>query len=104
VADSTEGSSTPTIGYAIRVEGHLAPEWADWFGGLTIRCHPDGTTTLAGPIEDQAALQGILLKVRDLGLALVSVNPIESSPDECRLTEDSVRDAKESEEKGEIAC
>jgi hypothetical protein len=69
-------------GYRIRVQGHLAPEWADWFEGLTVRCHPDGTTTLSGPIRDQAALQGTLLKVRDLGLALIAVNPIGMGQDE----------------------
>jgi hypothetical protein len=82
VAASAESPSRPAASYVIRVEGHLAPEWADWFEGLTVRCHSDGTTTLSGPIKDQAALQGVLLKVRDLGLALVSVNPIESSPEE----------------------
>jgi hypothetical protein len=68
--------------YRIQVQGHLASEWADWFEGLTLRCHPDGTTTLSGPITDQAALHGLLLKLRDLGLSLISVNPIEVSPDE----------------------
>jgi hypothetical protein len=64
-------------GYCIQVEGHLGPEWADWFEGLAICCRPDGTTTLSGPIRDQAALQGVLLKVRDLGLVLIAVNPME---------------------------
>jgi hypothetical protein len=67
----------PPTEYSVRVQGHLAPEWADWFDGLTLRCHPDGPTTLSGPIRDQAALQGLLLKVRDLGLSLISVNPIQ---------------------------
>ena len=61
--------------YAIRVVGHLTPDWTDWFEGLTIRCHDDGTTTLVGPIEDQAALYGALLKIRDLGLRLIAVVP-----------------------------
>lgn len=104
VIDSAERSSTTRPGYVIRVEGHLTAAWADWFGGLTLRCHPDGTTTLSGPIKDQAALHGVLLKVRDLGLALVSVNPIDSRPGEHRLTEDPVRDGKELEEEGGIAC
>lgn len=101
---SAEGSPTHPTGYVIRVEGHLASNWADWFEGLTIRCHSDGTTTLSGPISDQAALQGMLLKVRDLGLALVSVNPIASSPDEHELADDWLKDGKESEENGGIAC
>jgi hypothetical protein len=78
-----------TTDYCIRVQGHLAAEWADWFDGLTLRCHPDGTTTLSGPVRDQAALQGLLLKVRDLGLGLVSVNPIELNQDECHATKHS---------------
>jgi hypothetical protein len=65
------------VDYSIRIEGHLAPEWSDWFEDMTIQCQPDGTTILSGPVRDQAALQGLLLKVRDLGLALISVNPIE---------------------------
>jgi hypothetical protein len=65
------------VDYCIRIQGHLAPEWSDWFEDMTIQCQPDGTTTLSGPIRDQAALHGLLLKVRDLGLSLVSVNPIE---------------------------
>jgi hypothetical protein len=68
-------------GYCIQVRGHLAPEWADWFEGMTLHRHPDGTTTLSGPIRDQAALQGMLLKVQNLGLALISVNPIEADRD-----------------------
>ena len=64
--------------YAIRVEGHLAPDWSAWFEGLSICGHDDGTTTLAGPIEDQAALYGALLKVRDLGLRLIAVVPLAS--------------------------
>ena len=68
--------------YAIRVEGHLAPHWSAWFEGLRIRCHEDGTTTLAGPIKDQAALYGVLLKVRDLGLRLIAVVPVGSGEPE----------------------
>jgi len=68
--------------YSIRVQGHLGAEWSDWFEGLTIHCHPDGTTTLSGPIRDQAALQGLMLKIRDLGLPLISVNPTELNQDD----------------------
>lgn len=81
MSEQINASSPEPTGYVIRIRGHLAPEWADWFEGLTLRRHPDGTTTLSGPVRDQAALQGILLQVRDLGLALIAVNPIEPDPD-----------------------
>jgi len=60
--------------YQIRVEGHLRAEWADWFEGLSVTRQPDGATLLSGPVIDQAALYGLLKKVRDLGLPLISVN------------------------------
>ena len=61
--------------YQIRIKGHLGPQWTDWFDGLTITLEEDGDTLLTGPVTDQAALYGLLKKVRDLGLPLVSVNP-----------------------------
>jgi hypothetical protein len=64
--------------YQIRVKGHLGAEWADWFGGLTITLEDDGDTLLTGPLIDQAALHGLLKKVRDLGMTLVSVNQVPS--------------------------
>ena len=66
-------------GYCIHIRGHLATEWSEWFDGMIVQCLPDGTTTLSGPIRDQAALHGLLAKVRDLGLSLISVNPTEPS-------------------------
>jgi hypothetical protein len=63
--------------YQIRVRGHLGAEWAGWFEGLTIMLEDDGVTLLTGPVIDQAALHGLLKKVRDLGLPLLSVSPIE---------------------------
>jgi hypothetical protein len=71
-------SSQPTI-YQIRIKSHLSPDWADWFEGLTITLEEDGDTLLSGPVVDQAALHGLLKKVRDLGLPLISVNCIEAS-------------------------
>jgi hypothetical protein len=62
--------------YEIRVQGHLGSQWTDWFEGLTITREEDGNTLLTGPVIDQAALHGLLRKVRDLGLPLVSVSPI----------------------------
>jgi hypothetical protein len=63
--------------YQIRIKGHLGREWTDWFEGLTVTLEEDGDTLLTGPVADQAALHGLLKKVRDLGLPLVSVSPIE---------------------------
>ena len=66
----------PTI-YQIRIKGHLGQQWTDWFEGLTITPEEEGETLLTGPVIDQAALHGLLKKVRDLGLPLLSVNRVE---------------------------
>ena len=58
--------------YEIRIEGHLGSEWTDWFGGLVITLEDNGETLLTGAVVDQAALHGLLKKVRDLGTPLVS--------------------------------
>ncbi len=71
-------SSQPMI-YQIRIKGHLGREWTDWFGGLTITPENNGNTLLTGRVIDQAALHGLLKKVRDLGMPLVSVSPVEPS-------------------------
>jgi hypothetical protein len=70
--------------YQIRLKGQLGSDWAEWFGGVTITPEDNGTTLLTGPAIDQAALHGLLKKVRDLGLTLLSVNPIE--PDRAEVT------------------
>ena len=62
--------------YEIRIAGHLDAHWADWFDGMSITLEEDGITLLSGPVSDQPALYGLLRKVRDLGLPLVSVNQI----------------------------
>jgi hypothetical protein len=62
--------------YEIRVEGHLAADWSDWLEGLTVRQEPNGETVLSGPL-DQAALHGVLARIRDLGLVLVVVQRID---------------------------
>jgi hypothetical protein len=74
--NSTTGSHQ-TLVYQIRVEGHLGQQWMDWFDGLAITLEEGGDTLLTGPVVDQATLYGLLKKVRDLGLSLVSVNPVE---------------------------
>ncbi len=58
--------------YQIRIKGHLGPQWTDWFGDLTITLEDNGDTLLTGPVVDQAALHGLLRKVRDLGMPLIS--------------------------------
>lgn len=63
--------------YEIRIKGHLDALWAAWFDGLRLTPKCDGTTVIHGPVADQAALHGLLRKVRDLGLTLVSVTQIE---------------------------
>ena len=65
--------------YQIRIKSHLGRQWTDWFGGLTITLEDNGDTLLTGPVIDQAALHGLLKKVRDLGMPLVSVSPVEPS-------------------------
>jgi len=74
-----DSAPQPTI-YQIRLKGHLDSQWTDWFEGLTITLEEDGNTLLTGPVIDQAALHGLLKKVRDLGMPLVSVSPVEPGP------------------------
>ncbi len=64
--------------YQIRVKGHLGPQWTDWFEGLAVTLEEDGDTLLTGPVHDQSALHGLLRRVRDLGLPLLSVQNIET--------------------------
>jgi len=65
----------PTL-YRIRVKGHLRPEWSEWFDNMTIIPEKNGDTTLSGLVVDQAALHGLLVKVRDLGLTLIAVERV----------------------------
>jgi hypothetical protein len=64
--------------YQIRIEGHLGPQWTNWFGGLTLTREEGGETLLTGPVADQAALHGLLRKVRDLGMPLISAIRVNS--------------------------
>jgi hypothetical protein len=66
--------------YQIRIKGHLGHQWTDWFEGLTITLEEDGNTLLSGLVPDQAALHGLLKKVRDLGMPLLAVNSVGTGP------------------------
>jgi hypothetical protein len=76
--------------YEIRLEGYLDDQWSDWFDGLTISLEKDGDTLLTGPVLDQAALHGLLRKVRDLGLTLVSVSPVEQCKEDMSDTKQQI--------------
>jgi hypothetical protein len=76
--------------YEIRLTGHLDARWTDWFDGLAVSHSGDGTTVISGHIVDQAALHGLLQRVRDLGLPLVSVRQVEDDqPDQVQPTRES---------------
>ena len=68
----------PLVQYEIRVDGHLSSRWEAWFDGLTLVRASDGTTVIRGPIVDQSALHGVLQKLRDLGIPLISVVQLDS--------------------------
>ena len=72
-----ESDSVPTMVYQIMIKGHLGDQWTDWFGDVTITLETNGNTLLICSGMDQAALHGLLKKVRDLGMPLISVNQID---------------------------
>ncbi|SDC52764.1 hypothetical protein SAMN05660690_1771 [Geodermatophilus telluris] len=72
------GPAADSPRYEIRLRGRLDPRWATWFDGMTLTTADDGTTALRGPVTDQAALHGLLQKVRDLGVPLLSVTPLDA--------------------------
>lgn len=81
--NSTDDPGQPTI-YQIRIKGYLGREWTDWFDGLTITALENGETLLTGAVVDQAALYGLLRKVRDVGLPLLSVGCVK--PDQAEVS------------------
>ncbi len=68
----------PTV-YCLRIAGHLDPHWSAWFDGLELAYDTDGTTTITGPVADQAALHGLLRKIRDLGVPLLEITRVTTS-------------------------
>ena len=66
------------MAFQIRIKGHLGDDWTDWFGGMTITLEENGDTLLTGPVPDQAALFGLLRRVRDLGMQLISINRVDT--------------------------
>jgi hypothetical protein len=74
--DPKTDPNEPTV-YQIKLRGHVDPEWTDWLAGMTISLRDNGETVLTGPLMDQAALHGLLKKIRDLGVPLLSVMEIE---------------------------
>ena len=77
MSDTSAGHPNTPRRYEIRIEGHLAARWASWFDGMTLTAESDGTTVLEGPVVDQAALHGLLHKVRDIGLPVLSVTQLD---------------------------
>ena len=73
--------SQPLV-YEIRIKGHLDKQWTEWFEGLTITLEDNGNTLLTGHVVDQAALHGLLRKVRDLGMPLLSVDSVKPDPED----------------------
>lgn len=74
------GPGEPAI-YQIRIKGHLGNQWKGWFKDMTIKLEDDGETLLTGPVSDQAALHGLLKRIRDMGMPLLAVNFVEPNQD-----------------------
>lgn len=84
MSNALEQNVEHPIVYEIRIAGHLNPRWTKWFGDMSITLLAEGDTLLTGPILDQPALYGLLKKVRNLGMALVSVNRVEETQNQKR--------------------
>ena len=88
-----QADSSQPMAYQIRITGQLGSRWADWFEGLTITLD-GGDTLITGPVVDQASLHGLLKRVRDLGMPLVSVGPVEPGPPTLEMGQAGVADIK----------
>ena len=80
MSDASQGRDAP-IRYELRVQSHLDPHWSAWFTGFSLTHEDDGTTSMRGLVTDQAQLHGLLTKIRDLGVTLVSVAPADLTDD-----------------------
>lgn len=96
----TKTDTSQPIHYQIRIEGHLDAQWADWFSGLSITLEENGDTLLTGSVVDQAQLFGLLKKVRDLGLPLVSLNRL--GPRQQNMPSKALEKEKRNERKNAI--
>jgi hypothetical protein len=93
---STEEHDEPEL-YEIRIKGHLDGRWADRFESMTITLEEDGDTLLTGPVIDQAALHGLLKKVRDLGVPLLSVNRAKPGPTDVAVANETLQNRSKKE-------
>ena len=89
MSTSPAGRPDPPPRYEIRLKGHLDARWAAWFDGLSLTNENDGTTAIRGPVVDQAALHGLLQRLRDVGLPLISVTQLD--PDQPHSSSNSPR-------------
>ena len=87
MSEISTGDPHNSARYEIRIKGHLDTRWAAWFDGLSLSTENDGTTVIHGPVADQAALHGLLQRVRDLCLPLISVTQVESGQPDLPTTE-----------------
>jgi hypothetical protein len=98
---SSEIEPSQSAVYQIRIKGHLGREWTDWFEGLTITALDNGETLLTGSVVDQAALHGLLKKVRDLGMPLISVMRVTPGQAEASDVNETHHSRSKKEEKNE---
>ena len=87
MSEVSTGSHRGARRYEIRVKGHLHSRWAEWFDGLALTNEDDGTTIISGPVLDQAALHGLLRKLRDVGLPLISVTQLDDEQPQTASTQ-----------------